>query len=52
MERGAITGCIEPWGSEVATSVTLARIRTTAWSGSLPTRKRAMTMPPDGCEVE
>ena len=46
-----MTGGMAPSGSAAAASVTLARMRTTASSGSLPTTKRAMIMPPDGCEV-
>ena len=52
IERGATTGGITPSGSVGVTSATLACRRTTARSGSEPTVKRAMTSPPDGCDVE
>ena len=48
----AMSGGVAPLGSSAAASATLAWTRRTASSGSLPTVKRAMISPPDGCEVE
>ena len=50
--RGATTGGRAPGGRFGWSSASFAWTRTTAWSGSVPTRKRTMTIPPDGCEVE
>ena len=50
--RGATTGGIAPGGSDGASSASFAWTRTTAWSGSVPTRNRTMTMPPEGWEIE
>ncbi len=50
--RGATTGGSAPGGSAGASSAIFACTRTTAWSGSVPTMNRTITMPPEGCEVE
>ena len=52
IERGTTTGGTAPAGSDGATSATLAWTRDAARSGSEPTVKRAMMIPPEGWEVE
>ena len=50
--RGTTTGGSAPGGRFGWSSATFAWTRTTAWSGSVPTRNLTITMPPEGWDVE
>ncbi len=52
MPRETTSGGMAPAGSSADFSCSFVWTRTAAWSGSVPTMKRTMIIPPEGWVVE